>query len=93
MYSYKTEKFLSKKLKSIKKAVLKKEISFEDYKNCLFNQTEYFHRQKVIRSHKRNIFTEEVKNKSLSWKDDKRHLLPNCTDTLAYGHFLLVLKW
>jgi hypothetical protein len=81
MYSYRTETFVSKKLKGIKKAVLKKEISFEDYKNCLFNQKEYFHRQKVIRSHKHDIFTEEVKKKSLSWKDDKRYLLPNSTDT------------
>jgi hypothetical protein len=30
-----------------------------------------------------------LKKKSLSWKDDKRHLLPNSTDTLAYGHVLL----
>ena len=61
----------------------------KDYKNCLFNQTEYFHRQRVIRSHKHDIFTEEVKKKSLSWKDDKRYLLPNSTDTLAYGHVLV----
>jgi hypothetical protein len=33
MYSYRTETSVSKKLKGIKKAVLKKEISFEDYKN------------------------------------------------------------
>jgi hypothetical protein len=91
MYSYRTENSVSKKLKGIKKAVLKKEISFQDYKNCLFNQKEYFHRQKVIliRSHKHDIFTEEVKKKSLIWKDDKRHLLPNSTDTLAYGHVLV----
>jgi hypothetical protein len=84
MYSYRTETSVSKKLKGIKK-----EISFEDYKNCLFNQKEYFHRQKVIRSHKHDIFTEEVKKKSLSWKDDKRYLLRNSTDTLAYGHVLV----
>jgi hypothetical protein len=79
MYSYRTENSVSKKLKGNKKTVLKK-ISFEDYKNCLFNQKEYFHRQKAIRSRKHDIFTEEIKNKSLSWKDDKRHLIPNSTD-------------
>jgi hypothetical protein len=91
MYSYRTEKSISKKLKGIQKAVLKKEISFEDYKNCLFTQTKHFHRQKVIRSHKHDVFTEEVKKKSLSWKDDKRYFLPNSTetDTLAYGHVLV----
>jgi hypothetical protein len=89
IYNNNNNNLFRKKLKGIKKAVLKKEISFEDYKNCLFNQKEYFHRQKVIRSHKHDIFTEEVKKKSLSWKDDKRYLLPNSTDTLAYGHVLV----
>jgi hypothetical protein len=52
MYSYRTDNSTSKKLKSIKKAALKKEMSFQDNKNCLFNQKEYFHGQKVISSHK-----------------------------------------
>jgi hypothetical protein len=26
---------------------------------------------------------------AVSWKDDKRYLLPNSTDTLAYGHVLV----
>jgi hypothetical protein len=37
----------------------------------------------------RYLFTEEVKKKSLSWKDEKRYLLPNSTDTLAYRHVLV----
>lgn len=38
MYSYRTDNSIAKKLKGIKKAVLKKEISFDDYKNCLMNR-------------------------------------------------------
>ena len=88
MYSYKTDNTVSKILKGIKKAILKKEINFEDYKNCLMNQIDYFHKQKVIRSYKHNVFTEEVNKKSLSWKDDKRCLIPGSTDTYAHGHVL-----
>ena len=88
MYSYRTDNSIAKKLKGMRKAVLKKEISFEDYKNCLMNQVEYFHKQKVIRSHKHDLFTEELNKKSLSWKDDKWYLIPNLTDTYAHGHVL-----
>ena len=36
MYAYKVGSMESKKCKEIKKCVVKKTISFEDYKNCLF---------------------------------------------------------
>lgn len=88
MYAYKTENKVDKRLKGIKKSVLKKEISFNDYKNALFELKEYFHKQKVIRNYKHEIYTEELNKKSLSWKDDKRYLIPGSTDTLAHGHVL-----
>ena len=37
MYSYKVGNPESKKCKRIKKCVIKKAISFDDYKNCLFS--------------------------------------------------------
>jgi hypothetical protein len=40
----------------------------------------------------RYLFTEEVKKKSLSWKDEKRYLLPNSTDTLAISFWKLLNK-
>ena len=42
MYSYKVGNSESKKCKGIKKCVVKKTISFEDYKNCLFNGEESY---------------------------------------------------
>ena len=90
MYSYRTDNCknsVKKTLKGIKKVVLNKEIHFEDYKKCLFNKKELHHIQTVIRSHKHDIFTETLNKKSLSWQDDKRHLLENSTDTLAHGHY------
>ena len=37
MYSYKVGKSESKKCKGIKKCMVRKTISFEDYKNCLLD--------------------------------------------------------
>ena len=37
MYSYRTSSKESKKCKGIKKCVVRKDITFEDYKNCLFS--------------------------------------------------------
>ena len=42
MYSYRTSENESKKCKGIKKCVVRKTITFEDYKNCLFSgETSY----------------------------------------------------
>ena len=40
----------------------------------------------VIRSHKHEIFTEEINKVALSGNDDKRIVLENRIHTLAYGH-------
>ena len=39
----------------------------------------------VIRSHKHDIYTEEINKVALSSKDDKRHILKDGTRTLALG--------
>lgn len=79
-----------KKLKGIKKSVLDKEIKFENYKKCLFDHQEYYHKQCVIRSYNHEVYTEEINKKSLGWKDDKRYLLSHTTDTLAWGHWRII---
>ena len=43
MYAYKVGSSESKKCKGIKKCVVKKTISFEDYKNCLFGGVLWWH--------------------------------------------------
>ena len=63
----------SRKCKGVKKLVVKKSISHEDYKECLFTGKEQLRRMNVIRSHKHEICTEEVNKIALSPSDDKRH--------------------
>jgi hypothetical protein len=39
----------------------------------LSEKKEFFNKQKVIGSHKHEVYTEELNKKSLHWKDDKRY--------------------
>ena len=56
----------SKKCKGINKTVTKNNIVFENYKDVLFNQTSQMRKMNVIRSHKHEIYTEEVNKVALS---------------------------
>ena len=75
-----------KKCKGIKKSVVKSSITREDYKECLFKKKEQLQKMNVIRSHKHEIYTEEVNKIALSPNDDKRHILGDKMHTLALGH-------
>ena len=88
LYSYKMfEGEESKKCKGIKKIVVKKSITHEDYKKCLFTGKEQYQRMNVIRSHKHEVYTEEVNKIALCPDDDKRHIIEGQTDTLALWHY------
>ena len=76
----------SKKCKGIKKAVVKSNITFENYKDVLFNRTSQMRKMNVIRSYKHEIYTEEVNKVALSGEDDKRIVMEDRIRTLAYGH-------
>ena len=76
LYSYKMFKEKEeKKCKGIKKSVIKKNISHEDYKECLFSKKTQMRKMNVIRSHKHEIFSETVNKIALSANDDKRIIL------------------
>ena len=76
-----------KKCKGIKKAVVEKCISHEDYKTCLQTGKEQLRRQNIIRSYEHVLYTEEINKVALSAEDDKRYLLKDSFDTLAWGHY------
>ena len=58
--------------KGIKKSVVRKDISHEDYKECLFSKKPQMRKMNVIRSYKHEIFSETVNKIALSANDDKR---------------------
>ena len=93
LYSYKMfEGEESKKCKGVKKSVIKKSITHEDYKTCLFTGKEQLRKMNVIRSYDHEIYTEEVNKVALSADDDKRFILEDGIHTLAWGHYKINSK-
>ena len=88
LYSYKMfEGSENKRCRGIKKKVIKNNITYEDYKNCLFTGKEQLRKVNVIRSYNHEIYTEEVNKIALSPNDDKRHILEDGMHTLALSHY------
>ncbi|XP_043477531.1 uncharacterized protein LOC122508319 [Leptopilina heterotoma] len=88
MYSVRVEeKDLIKKAKGVKYVVVKKNINFDDYVYCLQNVEMQRRTQYSIRSKLHKVQTLKQTKIALSPYDDKRYLLSNSTDTLAWGHF------
>ena len=88
LYSYRMfEGKEEKKCKGIKKSVVRKGISHEDYKECLFSKKPQMRKMNVIRSYKHEIFSETVNKIALSANDDKRIILEERISTLSYGHY------
>ena len=88
LYSYRVFKGKEeKKCKGIKKSVVRKDISHEDYKECLFGKKPQMRKMNVIRSRGHEIFSETVNKIALSANDDKRIILEDRISTLSYGHY------
>ena len=90
LYSYKmSEGEESKKCKGIKRQVVQKSITHEDYKTCLLTGKEQLRKQNIIRHYDHEVYTEEVNKVALSAEDDKRYILDDGIHTLAWGHYKL----
>ena len=87
LYSYKKLDGLEdKKCKGIKKCVVKKTLTFEDYKTCLFNDSTEYRSQLMFRSAKHEVHTIEVNKVALNRDDDKRISRKDGISTFARGH-------
>ena len=75
----------SKKCKGIKKCVVRKTISFEDYKNCLLSGEASYRSQLMFKSLKHEVRTLEVNKLALS-RDDDKCITVNGISSLARGH-------
>ena len=87
LYSYKKLDGLEdKKCKRIKKCVVKKALTFEDYMTCLFNDSTEYRSQLMFRSSKHEVHTIEVNKVTLNRDDDKRISRKDGISTFARGH-------
>ena len=88
LYSFKMEdETENKRCKGVKKQIVKETITHEDYKTCLTTGKEILRKQNILRSYNHEIYTEEVNKIALSATDDKRYILNDGKDTLAWGHY------
>ena len=91
MYSYiKDNDEGGKTAKGIKKIVIKKDITHENYKQTLFNNEQMHHTMKTIRSNNHQLGSYELNKVSLSCFDDKRYIHNNGDTSYAYGHYKIL---
>ena len=84
LYSFKVEdSSTTKKCKGVKKNVVKKQIEFDDYVECLFSGEKQMRSMNIIRSENHKIYSKEVNKVALSGGDDKRILRKDKVNTRA----------
>ena len=83
LYSYRVGSKEHKKCKGIKKNIVKKTLTFEDYKDCLFNKTNVLRSQLLFRSYSHDVQMIKVNKLALSSDDDKRIIQPDGIFTRA----------
>ena len=74
-----------KKSKGTKKCVIKRELMFENYKDCLFNDKIILKSQQRFKSDRYKVYTEESNKIALSSDDDKRLQTFDGIETYPYG--------
>ena len=87
LYSYrKLDSSEYKKCKGIKKCVVKKTLTFEDYKTCLFNDSTEYRSQLMFRLSRHEVHTIEVNKVTLNRDDDKKISRKDGISTFARCH-------
>ena len=74
-----------KKAKGTKKCIAKREITFKNYADALFNDKVIIKSQQRFRSYHHRVYTEEVNKIALSSNDDKRIQTFDKVTTFPYG--------
>src|SRR6056300_692760 len=86
LYAFMTHDDEIKKAKGVKKSVIKAEITFDDYKDCLFSGNEKYRKMNTIRSYHHEIYAETINKVALSAADDKRIIMADGIHTKAIGN-------
>ncbi|KAL7307441.1 hypothetical protein TKK_0000620 [Trichogramma kaykai] len=84
---YETDKDEVKKAKGVSRSIVKKTITGDHYRSCLFNNNIISREQYGFRSRQHILTTEKMNKIALNPYDDKRHIIPGQTDTLPLGHY------
>ena len=90
MYLTKTKAEDMSKAKRVKRKLFKKDISHQDYVDCLFEEIKSMHTMQIIQSFKHQPYTIKQNKVSLSPYNDKWYLLDDGVSSLPYSHFSLL---
>ena len=74
-----------KKAKGTKKCIVKQELMFKNFKDCLFNNKTVYRSQRRFKSDHHNLYAEEVNKMAPSSNDDKRLQTFDRVTTYPYG--------
>ena len=87
MYSYVKDNGKNEKTaKGVRKYVIKKNFTHENYKDCLLNRKQMLHSMGTIRSECHQIGSYQLNKVSLSCFDNKWYILEDGITSYAYGH-------
>ena len=75
-----------KTAKGVRKYVIKKNMTRENYEDCLLNRKQMLHSMRTIRSEYHQIGSYQLNKILLSCFDDKRYILEDGITSYAYGH-------
>lgn len=92
MYATKVNSNLNlgmKKAKGVKTSIIQDRITFDDYKNCLFNNKTLSFDQNLFSLQHHQMYTVRQNKIALRNQDDKRYLIPDTHETLPLGHYLI----
>ena len=87
-YAYLTkEGKCGKRCKGVRGSVVKKDIKFEDCKNCVYQNKTLKVEQKGIKSFGHELFTVKETKLALTSFNDKRYILEDGITSLSYGSY------
>ena len=81
MYSFLSNQKEEKRANGVAQVTVKKDISHEQYKECLFGEKKLISSMSSLRSHKHELYCDTLQTTGLSAFDDKRYLINNIEST------------
>ena len=74
-----------KKAKGTKKYIIKQDIMFGNYTDCLLNNKNIYRSQQIFKSYNHDVYTEDANKTALNSNDDKRLQTYDKITTFPYG--------
>lgn len=75
------------KAKGVLKSTINNTLRHQHYKDCLFQKSRRMCEMNIIRSENHHLYIVNTNKIGLCAMDDKRYILQDGMDTLAFGHY------